>query len=69
MTKCIKQYIVVKSQYVLHILQFIGIHFLHIVTTITNSMFDCYFYFVCYFVVDFLLLFIFCKASPPGETA
>ena len=35
MTKCNKQYIVVKSQYVLHILQYIAIHFWHIVIALT----------------------------------
>ena len=34
MTKCYKQYIVVKSQYVSHILQYIAIRFWHIVTAL-----------------------------------
>ena len=34
MTECNEQYIVVKSQYVLHILQYIAIHFWHIVTAL-----------------------------------
>ena len=38
MTKCNKQYIVVKSQYVLHILQCIAIHFWHIVTALVFSL-------------------------------
>ena len=37
MTKCNKQYIVVKSQYVLHILQYIAICFWHIVTALVNN--------------------------------
>ena len=37
MTKCNKQYIVVKSQYVLHILQYIANTFWHIFTALNNS--------------------------------
>ena len=37
MNKCNKQYIVVKSQYVLHILQFIPICFWQIVTAFVDS--------------------------------
>ena len=36
MTKCNKKYIVVISQYILHILQYIAIRFWHIVTILTN---------------------------------
>ena len=43
MTKYNKQYIVVKSQYVLHILQLIAIRFWHIVTALGNMH-----YFVTY---------------------
>ena len=38
MTKCNKRYIVVKSQCVLHILQFIAIWFWHIVTAVIHVL-------------------------------
>ena len=38
MTKCNKQYIVVKWQYVIHILQYIAIRFWHIVTALANTV-------------------------------
>ena len=54
MTKCNKQYIVVKSQYVHHILQYIAIHFWHIVTALMFSLDDAKVY-TCMLTILLLL--------------